>query len=76
MDGKILSPTLPIKYGEGQSYYVIDVYRPTLVKEVMLDGNIIRYLNKENSICLIYSKTECNSMISAEKAIKPTSAGT
>ena len=54
MDGKILSPTLPIKYGEGQSYYVIDVYRPTLVKEVMLDGNIIRYLNEDEKLYLPY----------------------
>lgn len=33
---------------------MIDVYRPTLVKEVMLDGNIIRYLNEDEKLYLPY----------------------
>ena len=39
-DGNPLSPTLPVRYGEDESYYEVDVYRPTLLKEVMLDGKI------------------------------------
>ena len=54
MDGNPLSPTLPVRYGEGESYYEVDVYRPTLVKEVMLDGKIIEYLNDEEKLNLPY----------------------
>lgn len=54
MDGNPLSPTLPIRYGEGESYYEVDVYRPTLLKEVMLDGKIIEYLNDEEKLNLPY----------------------
>ena len=54
MDGNPLSPTLPVRYGEGESYYEVDVYRPTLLKEVMLDGKIIEYLNDEEKLYLPY----------------------
>lgn len=54
MDGNPLSPTLPVRYGEGESYYEVDVYRPTLLKEVMLDGKIIEYLNDEEKLNLPY----------------------
>lgn len=54
MDGNPLSPTLPVRYGEDESYYEVDVYRPTLLKEVMLDGKIIEYLNDEEKLNLPY----------------------
>lgn len=54
MDGKTLYPTLPVRFGEGESYYEVDVYRPTLLKEVMLDGKIIEYLNDEEKLNLPY----------------------
>lgn len=54
MDGNPLSPTLPVRYGEGERYYEVDVYRPTLLKEVMLDGKIIEYLNDEEKLNLPY----------------------
>lgn len=53
-DGNPLSPTLPVRYGEDESYYEVDVYRPTLLKEVMLDGKIIEYLNDEEMLNLPY----------------------
>lgn len=54
MDGNPLSPTLPVRYGEDESYYEVDVYRPTLLKEVMLDRKIIEYLNDEEKLNLPY----------------------
>lgn len=54
MDRNPLSPTLPVWYGEDESYYEVDVYRPTLLKEVMLDGKIIEYLNDEEKLNLPY----------------------
>ena len=54
MDGNPLSPALPVRYGEDESYYEVDVYRPTLLKEVMLDGKIIEYLNDEEKLNLPY----------------------
>lgn len=54
LDGKALTPTLPIRYGEGESFFVIDIYRPTLVKEVLLDGSIIQYLKEDETLDLPY----------------------
>lgn len=54
MDGTSLSPTLPVRFGESESFYEVDVYRPTLMKEVMLDGKIIEYLNDEEKLHLPY----------------------
>lgn len=54
MDGKTLAPTLPIQYGDGDSHYEVDVYRPTLLKEVMLDGHIVRYLDGDEPFRLPY----------------------
>lgn len=54
MDGHELFPTVPIQYGEGDSYYVVDVYRPTLIKEVVLDGKIIEYLQEDEQLNLPY----------------------
>ena len=54
MDGNMLAPTLPIKFGEGESYYELDVYRPTLIKEVILDGQIIEYLQDGQQLELPY----------------------
>lgn len=53
-DKKPLYPTLPVRFGEGENYYEVDVYRPTLLKEVMLDGKIIEYLNDEEKLYLPY----------------------
>lgn len=50
----VLSPTVPIRYGEGDDYCEVDVYRPTLVKEVMLDGEIIEYKHGEEKVQLPY----------------------
>lgn len=54
MDGKVLYPTIPIRYGNGSSYYEVNVYRPTLIKEVMLDGKIIEYLEGDEKLQLPY----------------------
>lgn len=54
MDGKMLSPTITVKYGVNNNYYEIDVYRPTLIKEVMLDGAIIEYLEGNEKLQLPY----------------------
>ena len=61
MDGVPLLPTVPIKFGEDDSYYEVDVYRPTLIKEVMLDGKIIDYCMMAKSLnCPISSIIECS----------------
>ncbi len=54
MDGIMLEPTRPVKFGEGDSYYEVDVYRPTLIKEVLLDGRIVKYLHGEEKLELPY----------------------
>lgn len=54
LDGEVLTPTLSIQYGEGKSFFVVDVYRPTLVKEILLDGNIIQYLEGDETFDLPY----------------------
>jgi len=53
-DNEVLFPTLPIRYGKEDDYVEIDVYRPTLVKEVMLDGKIIEYKHGDEKILLPY----------------------
>lgn len=54
MDGNQLTPTLPIRFGKGDNYYEVDVYRPTLIKEVLLDGIIIKYLEDRENLELPY----------------------
>ncbi len=54
MDGESLAPTLPIRYGGGDLYCEVDVYRPTLIKEVLLDGKIIDYLQDDEKLELPY----------------------
>lgn len=54
MDGEPLAPTLTIRYGGGDRYCEVDVYRPTLIKEVMLDGKIIDYLQDDEKLELPY----------------------
>lgn len=53
-DKIVLSPIVPIRYGEGDDYCEVDVYRPTLVKEVMLDGEIIEYKHGDEKLQLPY----------------------
>ena len=53
-DKNVLFPTVPVRYGEGDDYCEVDVYRPTLVKEVMLDGEIIEYKHGEEKVQLPY----------------------
>lgn len=53
-DKKVLSPTIPIHYGEGEDFCEVEVYRPTLIKEVLLDGEIIEYKHGDEKIDLPY----------------------
>lgn len=53
-DKVVLAPTLSVRYGEGEDYCEVDVYRPTLVKEVMLDGEIIDYKHGDEKVMLPY----------------------
>ncbi len=43
MEGEPLTPTIAIKYGSDTDWYEVDVYRPTLIKEILIDGRIIEY---------------------------------
>lgn len=54
MDGQTLNPTVTIQYGEDSDRYSIEVYRPTLIKEVLLDGEIIQYLQGDENLRLPY----------------------
>ena len=54
LDSKVLAPTIPIQYGEEESFFIGDIYRPTLSKEVLLDGNIIQYLQEDETLDLPY----------------------
>ena len=53
-DKNVLFPTIPVRFGEGEDYCEVDVYRPTLVKEVMLDGEIIDYKHGDEKVQLPY----------------------
>lgn len=53
-DKHVLYPTVPVRYGEGEDYFEVDVYRPTLVKEVVLDGEIIDYKHGDEKVQLPY----------------------
>ena len=53
-DKNVLFPTVPVCFGEGEDYCEVDVYRPTLVKEVMLDGKIIDYKHGVEKVQLPY----------------------
>ena len=53
-DGTPLFPTISLKYGEDSNYFELDVYRPTLIKEVILDGKIVEYLDGEDKLSLPY----------------------
>lgn len=49
-----LAPTLPVRYGNRENYCEVEVYRPTLVKEIILDGEIIAYKHKDEKVVLPY----------------------
>jgi hypothetical protein len=49
-----LDPTVTIKVGNRTCYGEIDVWRPTLHKEVMMDNTIIRYLKDGEELNLPY----------------------
>ena len=49
MDGKPLTPTLSIKFGNDTEWYELDVYRPTLIKEILIDGHIVEYEEGEEA---------------------------
>jgi hypothetical protein len=53
-DNNQLNSTKPIRYGEEHDFYEVDVYRPTLIKEVLLDGQIIGYLDATEKLRLPY----------------------
>lgn len=54
MDGECLVPTLSIRYGTANDYYEVDVYRPTLIKEVMIDGKLAEYRKDDEIVDLPY----------------------
>ena len=54
MDGIPLTPTVPIRFGVANDYYELHIYRPTLIKEVMMDGKIIDYLDGDEKLRLPY----------------------
>jgi hypothetical protein len=52
---KPLAPTVPVTINAfEQSHAVIDVYRPTLVKELIVDGKILKYLKDGETLNLPY----------------------
>ena len=54
LDGVPLAPTVSIPFrGNGWSA-TIEVYRPTILKEVLLDGTIIDYLDDQQQLYLPY----------------------
>lgn len=54
MDGKCLSPTISLRYGTPTDYYEIEVFRPTLIKEIVIDGNLAEYRQDGETIALPY----------------------
>ena len=54
MDGECLVPTLCIRYGTEEDYYEVEVYRPTLIKEVVIDGKLKEYRQDGETIDLPY----------------------
>lgn len=54
LNNKCLSPTLTLQWGSKDDYVEIDVYRPTLIKEILLDGKIINYIDDEEIVTLPY----------------------
>ena len=53
-DGNVLFPTLSIKYTIGQDSFEVNVFRPTLIKEVLFDDIIIKYIEGDDFIDLPY----------------------
>ena len=53
-DGHPLEPTLSLRFGSERDYYEVEVYRPTLIKEVMLDGKIVSYKHDGDTVLLPY----------------------
>lgn len=54
LDRIILSPTIKLTWGNDCDYYEADIFRPTLIKEVLLDDNIIEYLDANEKLALPY----------------------
>lgn len=54
MDGIPLASTISLEYGLDDDYFEVEVYRPTLIKEVMLDDQIIEYLHGDEKLNLPY----------------------
>ncbi len=54
MDGECLVPTLCIRYGTEEDYYEVEVYRPTLIKEVVIDGKLEEYRQDGETVDLPY----------------------
>lgn len=46
-DGEPLTPTISLKIGPENAHAVVDVWRPTLLKEVLLDGKVASYSDGE-----------------------------
>lgn len=54
LDGIPLIPAIPVRIGPEADCFVVDVYRPTLIKEVCLDGAFEQYLFPGEEIRLPY----------------------
>lgn len=54
MDGVPLFPTVPLEYVVDDNTYEVNVYRPTLLKEILFDGKIVKYLDNEEYLDLPY----------------------
>lgn len=53
-DGCPLAPAISLRFGSKKDYCVVEVYRPTLIKEVLLDGKIIGYKHDGERVTLPY----------------------
>jgi len=53
-DWMVLAPTISVHYGKSDDFCEIDVYRPTLLKEVLFDGKIIDYKYGDEKVVLPY----------------------
>ena len=54
MNKRQLKPVIELKIGGEQNFVILEVYRPTLIKEVCLDGKIVRHLQNKEEMRLPY----------------------
>jgi hypothetical protein len=46
-DGTPLFPYVGIKIGQEDDYFLLNIYRPTLQKELCVDGRVVKYTENE-----------------------------